>query len=166
VIVGVVQGVAGYHHLSWLVGGTAGLGMLIAIGTWWVYFNFVSHRKPLSGKITTYGWMYWHLPMTISIATVGAAVLNAVEHSGEVLPPEVRWLLVGALAVALTSIALLMRTIQVPKIYVQAYRNGSIVTFFSGIFIALLGLFDLNVIPLLAVMILFMFAPVFYGFKV
>jgi hypothetical protein len=40
------------------------------------------------------------------------------------------------------------------------------VTFFSGIFIALLGLFDLNVIPLLAVMILFMFAPVFYGFKV
>jgi hypothetical protein len=27
-------------------------------------------------------------------------------------------------------------------------------------------LFDLNVIPLLAVMILFMFAPVFNGFKV
>jgi low temperature requirement protein LtrA len=166
VIVGVVLGVAGHHQLSWLVGGTAGLGMLIAIGIWWVYFDFVSHRKPLSGKITTYGWMYLHLPMTISIATVGAAVLNAVEHSGELLPSEVRWLLVGALAVALTSIALLMRTIQVPKKYVQAYKNGSMVTFFSGIFIALLGLFDLNVIPLLVVMILFMFAPVFYGFKV
>ena len=35
VIVGVVQGVAGHHHLSWLAGGrTAALGMLIAIGLW------------------------------------------------------------------------------------------------------------------------------------
>ena len=166
VIVGVVQGVAGHHHLSWLVGGTAFLGMLIAIGIWWIYFDFISHRMPLNRKIPTYGWMYLHLPMTISIATVGAAVLNTVEHSGELLPSEVRWLLVGALAVALASIAILMRTIQVPEKYAQAYRRGSMVTFSSGIIIALLGLFDLNVIPLLAAMILFMFAPVFYGFKV
>jgi len=40
------------------------------------------------------------------------------------------------------------------------------VTFFSGIFIALLGLFDLSMLILLIVTNLFMFAPVFYGFKV
>jgi low temperature requirement protein LtrA len=34
VVVAVVRGVAGHHHLSWLVGATAGLGMLVAIGLW------------------------------------------------------------------------------------------------------------------------------------
>jgi low temperature requirement protein LtrA len=46
VIVGVVGGVSEHHHLSWLVGGTAALGTLIAIGLWWVYFDFVSHHLP------------------------------------------------------------------------------------------------------------------------
>ncbi len=41
VIVAVVQGVAGHHHLNWLVGATATLGMLIAIGLWWVYFDLI-----------------------------------------------------------------------------------------------------------------------------
>src|SRR4030095_14042487 len=47
VIVGVVSVVAQHPHLSWLAGGTAFLGMLIAIGLWWVYFDFVSGRPPI-----------------------------------------------------------------------------------------------------------------------
>ena len=42
VIAGVVRGITGHHHLNWLVGATAALGMLIAIGIWWVYFDFLS----------------------------------------------------------------------------------------------------------------------------
>ena len=34
VVVAVVRGVAGHHHLNPAVGTTAGLGMLIAIGLW------------------------------------------------------------------------------------------------------------------------------------
>jgi low temperature requirement protein LtrA len=166
VIVGVVQGVAGQHHMNWLVGGTAALGMLIAIGIWWVYFDFVSHRIPINNKIATYGWMYLHLPMTIGIASVGAAVLNVVEQSGEQLPTEVAWLLEGALAVALVSIALLMLTIKVPEHYQKYYRRGSMITLSSGIIIVALGLLELDIIPLLVVMCLLMFAPVLYGFKV
>jgi low temperature requirement protein LtrA len=165
VIVGVVQGVAG-QHLSWLVGGTAALGMLIAIGIWWIYFDFISHRFPINRKIPTYGWMYLHLPMTISIAAVGAAVLNVVEHSEKALPTEVQWLLVGALVVALASIALMMRTIQCPQKYLKYYRRGSTITLFSGMIIAVLGLIELNIITLLIVMCLLMFIPVLYGFKV
>src|ERR1700752_23371 len=47
VIVGVVSGVAEHAHLSWLAGGSAFLGMMIAIGLWWVYFDFVSGRAPI-----------------------------------------------------------------------------------------------------------------------
>ena len=46
VVVAVVRGVAGHHHLNPAVGTTAGLGMLIAIGLWWVYFDSVSHHLP------------------------------------------------------------------------------------------------------------------------
>jgi low temperature requirement protein LtrA len=166
VIVGVVQGVARHHNLSWLVGGTAALGMMIAIWIWWVYFDFVSHRSPIDKKAAISSWWYLHLPMTMSIAAAGAAVLNVIEHSGKHLPIEVSWLLVGALAIALTSIALLMRTIQIPKKHLRIYRRGSLVTLFSGIFIVLLGLFDLSMLTLLTVMNLFMFATVLYGFKV
>ncbi|MDH4219369.1 MAG: hypothetical protein OEW23_11400, partial [Candidatus Aminicenantes bacterium] len=48
----------------------------------------------------------------------------------------------------------------------RIYRRGSLVTLFSGIFIVLLGLFDLSMLTLLTVMNLFMFATVLYGFKV
>jgi low temperature requirement protein LtrA len=99
VIVGVIGGVAEHHHLSWTVGGTAALGTLIAIGMWWVYFDFVSHHRPRPGMATVSGWFYLHLPLTMGIASVGAAGLNVVEHAGEHLPAEVRWLLVSAIEI-------------------------------------------------------------------
>jgi low temperature requirement protein LtrA len=51
VIVGVVAGVAGHHHLNWLVGVTAGLGMLIAIGMWWIYFDLSPTTRLPPGKV-------------------------------------------------------------------------------------------------------------------
>jgi low temperature requirement protein LtrA len=163
VIVAVVQGVAGHHHLNWLVGGTAALGMLIAIGMWWIYFDFVSLRLPIRKLPTIYGWMYLHLLMTMGIAAAGAAVLNVVVHAGEFLPAEVRWLLVGAIAITLACIALLMRTIRVSNELLRAYQMGSTGAFFAGILIAALGFFSLNVIPLLCLITALMLAPVFFG---
>jgi hypothetical protein len=104
--------------------------------------------------------------MTMGIAATGAAVLNVVEHAGEPLTTEVRWLLVGAIALALVCIAILMRTIQIPPEYYGAYRTGGIVTFISGLVILLLGFSSLSTIPLLMVLIVLMLAPVFYGLKV
>jgi low temperature requirement protein LtrA len=166
VIVGVVQGVAGQHHLSWLVGATAALGMLIAIGVWWVYFDFVSQHRPIDMPSKTFGWMYLHLPMTIGIVATGAAVLNVVEHAGEPLTTAVRWLLVGAIAVALISVALLMRSIQISEEYGQIYRRGGVVTLASGFVILLLGFSGLNTISLLVVLILLLLTPVLYGVMV
>jgi low temperature requirement protein LtrA len=166
VIVGVVGGVAGHHHLTWLVGGTAALGMLIAIGLWWVYFDFVSQHMPIDTQSKTLGWMYLHVPLTIAIAATGAAVLNIVEHTGEPLDLAVRWLLVGAVGVALISIALLMRSIQIPEAHYQLYRRGGIVTLASGFIILLLGFSGLNTISLLGVLILLLLTPILYGVMV
>jgi low temperature requirement protein LtrA len=98
VVVGAVQGVAKHHHIDLEIGLTAAFGILIAIGMWWVYFDFVSHRLQRSGEKFAQGWMYFHLPMTMGIAASGAAVLNTVVFAGESISGEVRWLLVGATA--------------------------------------------------------------------
>src|SRR5919106_847068 len=99
VIVGVVSGVAEHPHLTWLAGGSAFLGMLIAIGLWWIYFDFVSGRPPIPRTSKKLWWIYLHLPVTMGITAVGASILNVVEHAGEPLPSDVRWLLVGSIAV-------------------------------------------------------------------
>ncbi len=164
-IVSVVQGVIELHNLNWLVGGTAVLGMLIAIGVWWLYFDFVSHRLPAPKRATTFGRLYLHLPMTAGIAAAGAGVLNVIAHTGEYLPIGVRWLLVGSIAVSLISIAFMMRTIQISKEHQRIYRVGGMATLLSGIIILLLGFSSLGTIPLLIIMILLMLTPVFYGVK-
>jgi low temperature requirement protein LtrA len=164
-IVSVVQGLIELHHLNWLVGGTAVLGMMIAIGVWWIYFDFISHRLPVTKQGMSYIWLYLHLPMTMAIAAAGAGILNVVAHTGDILPIEVRWLLVGSITIALVTIAFLMRTIQISKEHQRIYRMGGIFTLISGIIILLLGFTSLGTIPLLIIIILLMLIPVFYGLK-
>jgi low temperature requirement protein LtrA len=138
VIVGVVSGVAEHPHLSWLAGGTAFFGMLIAIGLWWIYFDFVSGRPPIRRMPQTLAWIYLHLPVTMGTATVGASILNVVEHTGEHLPSEVRWLLVGAIATVLISIALIVKSLNIPENQRSVYQMGARVGFTGGILAAII----------------------------
>lgn len=165
VMVSVVRGVSD-HHLSWTLGITAVLGMLIAIGLWWLYFDAISQHLPINTQSKVIGWMYLHLPLTAGIVATGAAVFNVVETVGEPLAPEIRWLLVGAVALALISNAILMRSIQIPKAYFQLYERNGIATFISGGIILLLGLTNLNTIPLMIIVIILMLTPVLYGIAV
>ncbi len=89
-----------------------------------------------------------------------------VETVGKPLAPEIRWLLVGAVAVALISNAMLMRSIQIPEEQYLLYRRSGIATFISGGVILLLGLSNLAMIPLLLIMIVLMLMPVIYGIAV
>jgi hypothetical protein len=103
--------------------------------------------------------------MTMGIAAVGAALVSVVEHAGEHLPAEVSWLLVGAMAVVLVSVALPMRTIQFDPEYERIYRIGGSVALLSSAIILLLGFFGLDTVPLLVLLVLLVFAPVFVGFR-
>jgi low temperature requirement protein LtrA len=166
VIVGVVSGVAEHPHLSWLAGGTAFLGMMIAIGLWWIYFDIVSGRPPIRRMPQTLAWIYLHLPVTMGIATVGASILNVVEHTGEPLPSEVRWLLVGAIATVLISIALIVKSLNIPENQRSLYQTGARVGFTAGILVLLVGLTPISTIPLLLTLIVLLLAPVFFGILV
>ncbi len=163
VVVGTVNGVAGHHHLDWVVRATAVLGMLIAIGFWWLYFDFVSHRIPQATMGKVVQWFYLHLPMTAGIAAVGAAVFNIVEHSSEPLETAVRWLLVASVALVLACVALLMQSLQLPQELLPAYRRGGIVTLICALIILLLGFINLPTIPFLLILVLLMLIPNFYG---
>jgi len=165
VVVGVVSGISEHHHFTWLVGVTAALGTLVAIALWWVYFDAISHRLPLPNPLIFSAWFYLHLPLTMGIAAVGAAVLNVVEHAGEHLPPEVRWLLVGAIALSLVVITLLIYTIQLDPIQKQTLRGGGWVMLFSALLIALLGFAGLEMLPFLLILVFLMLLPVFAAIR-
>jgi low temperature requirement protein LtrA len=166
VIVGVVSGVAQHPHLSGIVGSIAFLGMMIAIGLWWIYFDFVSGRSPIPGTRERLRWIYSHLPVTMGITAVGASILNVVEHAGESLPGGVRWLLVGAIAVALTSIAFILKSLNLPESQRIHYQTGARVTFIAGTLVVLAGLMSIGTIPLLLILIVLLLAPVLFGILV
>ncbi len=164
VVVGVVSGFSNHHHLTWEVGGVALLGLLVAIGLWWVYFDFVSHRIPLPKTSSVAAWTYLHLPLVASIAAVGAAVLNVIEHAGEAMPSNVRWLLVGGVAVALLSVALLINTIDPGSPTHRAIHNrGRNVMLIGAIATAAVGLFQLSAVITLGIVVVLLLAPIFFG---
>jgi low temperature requirement protein LtrA len=166
VIVGVVSGVAGHPHLSWLAGGSALLGMLIAIGLWWIYFDFVSGHAPIPRIGMRLLWIYLHLPITMGITAVGAGILNVVEHAGESLPPAVRWLLVAAIAVVLVSTGVILKSLNLSESLRRVYRTGAHITFFAGMLVIAAGLLPIGTTSLLLVINALLLAPVFYGILV
>lgn len=166
VVVGTINGVLAHEHFSLIIGLTAVLGMTVAIGMWWIYFDFVSHRRPRPNQFAVSRWFYLHLPMTMGIAATGAAVFNVVEHAGEPLSAAVQWLLVGSVFTVLVCVALLMQSIEISAVLYAPYRRGGIVTIVMAILILILGFFPLPTIGLLLLMIALMLAPIFYGLKV
>jgi low temperature requirement protein LtrA len=166
VIIGVVSGVTEHNDLNWLIGGTAFLGTLIAIGLWWVYFDLISHHRPQQNFRTVITWFYLHLPLTIGITTVGASVLNVVEHAGEHTPDEVRWLLLAATALTLFVTALLTRTTQILPEHQLVHDIGRRGLFLSAILVMLLGFIPLDTIPFLSLIVLPLLLPIFFGLRV
>jgi len=166
VIIGVVTGVTEHHELNWLIGGTAALGTLIAIGLWWIYFDLISHHRPQQNYKIVITWFYLHLPLTIGITTVGASLLNVVEHAGEHLPTDVRWLLLTATALVLVTTAFLTRTTQIPPEHQRVHVIGRRGLFISAILIIVLGFVPLNTIPFLGAIAVLLLMPVFFGLRV
>lgn len=157
VIVGAVSGMAEIEplHADGIVIGL--LGVVVAIGLWWLYFDLVSHRAPNSRR--TQLWLYLHLPLVMSMAAGGAGVLNTVEHATEPLPDSVRWLLVGSLATAMLSIVLIARTLQARRRFPALYRVAE-TSLLAGVVIALaVGMTDWGAKASLTSMVVLLLAP-------
>jgi hypothetical protein len=87
-------------------------------------------------------------------------VLNTVERPSGDLPDEVRWLLVGALSVALVTVALLTHTLEarvrVPEIYLRA----ELTMYASAVLALAVGLTGWDANPTLTAMVLLLLAPI------
>jgi low temperature requirement protein LtrA len=166
VIVGVVRGLAAHHHLDWAVGGIAALGMALAIGLWWNYFDFVSLELPRPGGNASTVWMYLHLPLTMAIAAVGAATLNAVQRSPAVLGRSTQLTLAGAVAVALITIALLMHTVGGSKARTRVRSAAKWVAVAAAAGAGGLGFLPISTLALMGLLVAILAAPVVAGFAV
>lgn len=166
VIVGVVRGLAGHHHLDWTVGMTGGLGILVAIGLWWLYFDFVSRRQPVASSGKVAAWCFLHLFTTMGIAAAGAAMLNVIEHAGHGVPASARILLVMTVAMAMVSIALLMRTTRHAAEHARLYRTATLVTLVVACAVLVLGFVDLPAIAALAVLVALLLVPAYFSIRV
>jgi len=140
------------------------LGVLVAIGLWWIYFDLISHRAPVS-RLTQL-WMSLHLPLVIAIAAGGASVLNTVEHARDALPDAVRWLLVGSLATALLSVALLTRTLEVRPRAAAVYRPAEMALLVCAFLCLAVGLTGWGAAASLTSMGVLLLAPVTTGLLV
>jgi low temperature requirement protein LtrA len=161
VIVGAVTGMADVEPLE-LDGIVIGLlGVVVAIGLWWIYFDLVSHRAPISRG--TQVWLYLHLPLVIATAAGGAAVLNTVEHANTPLPDAVRWLLVGSLASAVLSVVLITMTLEVRRSQPQLYLTADVALFVGALLTLGVGLTDWGAKGTLASMAVLLLVPVAAG---
>jgi low temperature requirement protein LtrA len=164
VIVGSVNGMADLHPIT-----TAGiviglLGMLVAVGLWWVHFDLVSGRAPTPSR--TQLWLYLHLPLVIAMAALGAGLLNTVEHAIVPLPGDARWLLVGACAVAVGSVAALTRTLKAGRSYPTLYRTVTGALAGSALAIVAVGFTDWGAEGTLIAMVLLLGVPIAAGLTV
>jgi low temperature requirement protein LtrA len=161
VIVGAVNGMADLSPLD-LHGLVIGLsGVMVAIGLWWIYFDLVSNRAPVSRR--TQLWLYLHLPLVIAMAAGGAGVLNTVEHATEALPNNVQWLLVGSLATALLAVTLLTTTLEVRREQPELYRTADVTMMISFVLSLAIGLTTWGAKASLTAMVILLLAPVGTG---
>ncbi len=112
VVVGVVDGLSeverGFRSTA-----TGMIGLGVGFAYWWTYFDFVGGRLPINAPRLRSAWMFMHLPVTLSIAAAGAAMVSLIEHAGDDhAPTSTAWLLGGSVALGLMALILIMRTLR------------------------------------------------------
>lgn len=164
VVVGAVNGMAGLVARDADVVAIGLLGVLLAIGLWWIYFDLASHESPISRR--TQLWLYLHLPLVIAIAAGGAGVLNTIEHATEPIPDGVRWLLAGSVATAIVTVALISRTLEIARDQAHTYRTAAVLLSTSAILCLAVGLTGWGAKLTLGAMAVSLLAPVGIGIYV
>lgn len=121
VVVGVVDGLSEIERTVKSVS-TGLLGLCVGFAYWWTYFDFVGRRRPVGSAQGRTTWMFTHLPVTMSIAAAGAAMVSLIEHSSdEHTPAATAWLIGGSVALGLLGLVVTMRTLRdfdrLPTVY-------------------------------------------------
>ncbi|MET0910757.1 MAG: low temperature requirement protein A, partial [Ilumatobacteraceae bacterium] len=107
VVVGVVGGISDAERRDATTIITGVLGLTIAMGIWWNYFDMLGRRVPGQRGHRLASWLYAHLPLAMAIAASGAAMVSIIDHAHDSrTPAPTAWLLAGAVAVTLGSVSI------------------------------------------------------------
>jgi low temperature requirement protein LtrA len=106
---------AGLAELDWSWGPVLGVALGVGLTTtlWWLYFDnaegsVVRRRDTDLRTWRPTAWIYAHFPLAAALAAMGVALEHAVAEVGRGrMEPGHRWLLVGAVIVALSAMALI-----------------------------------------------------------
>lgn len=165
VVVGVVNGLTSNHHLEWENGFIAFLAMSMAVGIWWIYFDFISNQKPKKERLVQNIWGYIHLPLTLGITAIGAATLNIVSDGNDSVQ-NVRLLLTSGITLVYLCISILFFTLENNESTIESNRIGQIVTALTAISSIVLYFSNMQTHTLLFCLDLTMLAPIYFGFRV
>ena len=106
-VVGVVGGISDAERRDVTTVATGMLGLTIAMGIWWNYFDMLGRRVPGRRGRRLAGWLYAHLPLAMAIAASGAAMVSIIDHAhGSRTPGPTAWLLTGSVAVTLAAVSI------------------------------------------------------------
>ena len=158
VVAGAINGLTELEEVDFSLLIVGGLGVLVAVGMWWIYFDLLGHREPRADR--TYPWIFLHYVLAAGIAATGAAVLYMVEHAEESLGDDARWLLVGSVAAGLAATAALPYSLRAREELQPAIRAGQVAIVGAGLAVLLLGFTSLDATPTLVVVDLILLVPI------
>jgi low temperature requirement protein LtrA len=104
-VVGVVLGMSDAEHRDATTIATGMIGLTVCMGIWWNYFDMLGRRVPGRRGPRLANWLYAHLPLTMSVAAAGAALVSIVGHASESsVPAPTAWLFTCAVAVTFAAV--------------------------------------------------------------
>jgi low temperature requirement protein LtrA len=122
VVFGVVDGLS-VHDRDVKTITTGMLALVIGFGFWWIYFDLVGRRLPRRDGAALASWLLSHLPITLSIAAAGAAMVSLIGHAHDArTPASTAWLLAGAVALGLVALTFTDRALIDAERLVVVYR--------------------------------------------
>ena len=105
VVLGVVDGMLAVEDLDFRTVATGVLGLSIAFGFWWTYFDYLGRRLPRQDGGSLGLWLYSQLPIALAVAAAGAGMVSLIEHAADARTPEPSsWLLAGSVSAVLIAL--------------------------------------------------------------
>jgi low temperature requirement protein LtrA len=129
-VVSVISGVAAHDHPTVRTLLTGALGMLLAFGSWWIYFDMVQRRQPRPGLPSGLLRSYLHVPLIMAMTATAAATLALLAAESPLAADGPRWLLAGSVAAALACFALLHQVLR--PVGQPAAENGLRILLWAG----------------------------------
>jgi low temperature requirement protein LtrA len=107
---------------------------------WWTYFDFVGRRLPKTSGSALTQWIFSHLPVTLSIAAIGAAMVSLIEHAADDRAAQpTSWLLAGSVALGLLALIVTMQSLQDYDRLPRLYRPVSVAMVLAAAVALLIG---------------------------